>query len=98
MRAILPPVTAVIRRHLLIEGRVQGVGYRMWAASTMRDLGLAGWVRNLADRRVEVVVEGDAPAVETFERRCHAGPPSARVQHVRTTLEPVVGLRGVEIR
>lgn len=82
----------------MIEGRVQGVGYRMWAASTMERLGVAGWVRNRADRTVEAVVEGPVEAVETFERLCHEGPRNARVQRVRATMQPVAGLVGVEIR
>ena len=83
---------------MIIEGRVQGVGYRTWAASTMRLLGLAGWVRNREDRTVEAVIEGEVAAVETFERRCQQGPPAARVAHVRATMRPVAGLHGVEIR
>ena len=85
-------------RQLVVEGRVQGVGYRVWAARTMGDLGLSGWVRNMADRRVEVVVEGPAVAVESFERRCHVGPRSARVLRVSATMRPVGGIDGVEIR
>ena len=85
-------------RHLVVEGRVQGVGYRIWAARTMGELGLSGWVQNLADRRVEVVVEGPVVAVESFERRCHVGPRSARVLRVSGAIRDVSGLDGVEIR
>ncbi len=77
---------------------MQGVGYRMWAASTMERLALDGWVRNRADRTVEAVVEGPADAVETFERLCQEGPRNARVQRVRATMQPLAGLAGVEIR
>jgi len=87
----------VIARHLQVEGRVQGVGYRAWASSTMRRLGLAGWVRNLADRRVEIVVEGPVDAVEAFERSCHDGPPAAHVLRVVASMRPPSGVRGVEI-
>ena len=90
--------TQVVARHLLVEGRVQGVGYRAWAASTMRRLGLAGWVRNLADRRVEIVAEGPADAVGAFERLCHDGPRSARVARIVATMQPVAGRAGVEVR
>lgn len=90
-----PPVIA---RRLLVEGRVQGVGYRAWAIRQMASTGLRGWVRNLPDRRVEAVVEGPSDAVEAFERRCHEGPPGASVERVRATMHPVERLGGVEIR
>jgi acylphosphatase len=49
-----------------VHGRVQGVGYRYWARSRALELGLVGWAKNLADGRVEVVVEGDRAACEAF--------------------------------
>lgn len=70
--------------HLLISGRVQGVGYRAWAQRTARKLGLAGWVRNLSDGKVEAVASGPAEAVHKFVADCHAGPPLARVTAVDT--------------
>lgn len=88
----------VIARRLLVEGRVQGVGYRAWAIRAMAAAGLRGWVRNLPDRRVEAVVEGPSDAVEAFERRCHTGPAAARVDRVHAVMHPVERLGGVEIR
>jgi len=69
---------------LAIRGRVQGVGYRAWAAETARRLGLAGWVRNRADGSVEAVVAGDDAIVEQFVEACRRGPALARV----TAVEP----------
>ncbi|MBL8629110.1 MAG: acylphosphatase [Rhodospirillaceae bacterium] len=70
--------------HLLITGRVQGVGYRAWVQRTARKLSLTGWVRNLTDGRVEAVAQGHADAVNKLIADCHAGPPLARVTSVDT--------------
>jgi acylphosphatase len=71
-----------VARRYLITGRVQGVGFRYFALEAAEREGLHGWVRNLPDRSVEVVAEGDAEAVDRFERRLRHGPPGARVDHV----------------
>jgi len=71
-----------VARRYLISGRVQGVGFRFFTeASAVRE-GLQGWVRNLPDGRVDITVEGEADAVERFERDIRHGPPSARVNDV----------------
>ena len=67
---------------LRIRGRVQGVGYRYWAVGQARALGLRGWVRNRTDGTVEMLVRGEAAAVEAFIARCRQGPPSARVERI----------------
>lgn len=67
------------RLHALVSGRVQGVYYRASTRERARELGLAGWVRNLPDGRVELCAEGPRPALEALERWCHQGPPAARV-------------------
>jgi len=64
---------------LLIDGRVQGVGYRWFACRTGRELGLAGKVRNLPDGRVEVHAAGDPETLARFIGRLREGPPAARV-------------------
>lgn len=68
--------------HLIIEGRVQGVGYRAWTTQTARKLGLSGWVRNLTDGTVEAVAHGPSQSVELLVAACEAGPPLARVMRV----------------
>jgi acylphosphatase len=59
--------------HVLISGRVQGVGYRAWTEKTARKLGLSGWVRNLASGDVEAVFSGEVGTVEMMLRYCHKG-------------------------
>lgn len=68
--------------HLLIGGRVQGVGYRQAMCQQATVLGLEGWVRNRADGRVEAVVVGPPEHVELLLAWCRHGPPQARVDHV----------------
>ena len=70
----------MIARHLVVHGKVQGVFYRDWTVATARALGLAGWVRNLADGTVEAHLQGPAEAVERMIAQMHDGPPRARVE------------------
>jgi acylphosphatase len=72
---------------LRIEGRVQGVGYRYWAADRARELHLVGWVRNRRDGSVEGVFSGPAAAVERMIALCAEGPPDAVVTAVETVGE-----------
>lgn len=69
-------------RRLLIEGQVQGVGYRISFAETASALGLAGWVRNRFDGSVEACVHGEAAAIDAIVIWARRGPPAARVRHV----------------
>lgn len=70
-------MTATI--HVTVHGRVQGVGYRAWAADEAEILGLSGWVRNKPDGTVEAVVSGEPEAVQTFVSLCRDGPRAALV-------------------
>lgn len=69
---------------LVIEGRVQGVGYRWWAVETAGRLGVAGWVRNRADGSVEALAIGARAALDQFVLACRRGPQYAGVRSVRT--------------
>lgn len=72
----------IITRHLFIEGRVQRVWFRASMVAEATRLGVAGWVRNRSDGRVEALVQGRAADVEHLIAWAHAGPPNARVTHV----------------
>jgi len=74
-------MTTTTRRrvHAYVSGIVQGVWYRQSTQQEARRLGLAGWVRNLPDRRVEFVAEGAPAAVEKLLHWARRGPPDARV-------------------
>ncbi|HEX3431870.1 MAG TPA: acylphosphatase [Rhizomicrobium sp.] len=67
---------------LRIEGSVQGVGYRFFAADEARKLRLDGWIRNRSDGSVEALVSGPTKTVESFVAICMRGPPGARVTNV----------------
>lgn len=69
-------------RHLVVHGRVQGVGYRWSMVQQARPLGLRGWVRNRLDGTVEALVEGAPAAVQALVDWAHRGPEGARVTRV----------------
>ena len=71
--------------HAQITGRVQGVGYRIWAARAAERLSLAGWVRNRRDGSVEAVFKGDEDAVVRMLDECWRGPRGAKVDNVVAT-------------
>jgi acylphosphatase len=77
----------VVRRRLVISGRVQGVGYRSWLGRKARTAGLVGEVRNRDDGRVEAILQGPLESIEQVIRRCHSGPLLARVSNLETTKE-----------
>jgi acylphosphatase len=73
---------ALLTRHLLITGRVQGVFYRESMRREAERLGVTGWVRNRRDGGVEAVAQGKEDAVEALIAWCRSGPPAARVEDV----------------
>jgi acylphosphatase len=76
------------RLHALVEGRVQGVGFRYFVLTKGQELNLTGWVRNLWDGRVEVTAEGPKPVLKNFLDVLKEGPRSAEVSNVITDWLP----------
>ena len=71
-----------VLRHVVVRGRVQGVGFRAWTEYTALECGLQGWVRNRRDGAVEALFAGPAEAVAAMVENCRRGPPGARVDAV----------------
>jgi acylphosphatase len=76
---------------IIVEGRVQGVGFRDYAQRKGASLGLAGYVMNLRDGRVRVRAEGARETIEDLVRDLQKGPPLSQVSHVRVTWLPPTG-------
>lgn len=87
-----------VRAHLWVGGRVQGVGFRFFVQRRARHLGLAGFVRNLPDRRLEVAVEGPAPGVQALIDTVRQGPAGAAVTEVELAWEEPRGQTNFTIR
>lgn len=80
-----------VARRFVINGRVQGVGFRYFTQDVARREGATGWVRNLPDGSVEALIEGDAEAVTRVERALRSGPRGARIDTVRVDTEEPSG-------
>lgn len=101
---MVPPASSIsnptdrICQHVLIVGRVQGVGYRYTTQEQAMTLGLVGWVRNLPDGRVEAMVEGNRTQVKKLLDWLHSGPPAAKVESVAAASQPLQDFETFEIR
>ncbi|MEM3712977.1 MAG: acylphosphatase [Thermoproteota archaeon] len=81
----------MVRAHVYVSGRVQGVFFRYETKSLADRLGVKGWVRNLPDGRVEAVFEGEEETVMKMIEFCKKGPPGARVTDVKVEWEEYKG-------
>lgn len=88
----------MIRRRLIVHGRVQGVGYRWAIARAAESRGVAGWAKNRADGTVEAVLEGEPEAVESVLRLAREGPRGAQVERIDLAEEEPEALRGFATR
>ena len=79
------------RVHVWIKGRVQGVFFRAYTRDAAIQAGVAGWVRNLPDGRVEAVFEGDPEKVREVIEWCRQGSPFSRVEQLEVNEEPFTG-------
>lgn len=83
---------------LRITGRVQGVGYRVWATGSAGRLGLRGWVRNRPDGAVEISATGDDNAIAAMIAACRQGPPDAHVVDIAVAADTDDGCLGFGVR
>ena len=88
----------MVRRRVIVHGRVQGVFFRDTTRRMAEARGLAGWVRNTPEGTVEAVFEGEPDAVEELIRFAHEGPRGATVERVEVAEEKPEGLTGFEVR
>jgi acylphosphatase len=88
---------ALIRRHLVVRGLVQGVGFRFSLERLARTRGVSGWVANRDDGAVEVVLEGSPDAVGALTDWCRRGPRGAAVADVAVRDEEPQGLDGFSV-
>ena len=88
----------VLRRRVIVHGRVQGVWFRDACRREAEAAGVAGWVRNRPDRTVEAAFEGPAAAVTRLVAWCHEGPARARVDRVEEIDELPTGATDFAIR
>jgi len=86
----------MVRRRVLVHGRVQGVGFRYTLARAAQSRGIAGSARNRPDGSVEAVFEGEPEAVESLVRIAHEGPRGASVERVEVFEEEPEGLARFE--
>ncbi|MGV8843675.1 MAG: acylphosphatase [Pseudomonas sp.] len=84
--------------HGYVSGLVQGVGYRQHTEQRAERLALDGWVYNLADGRVEVLLEGEEAAVQELAAWLKKGPKQARVDAVELHEQPLQGIAGFIVR
>jgi acylphosphatase len=88
----------VIRRHVIVHGRVQGVFFRGTVQRLARQHSVAGWVSNRWDGTVEAVFEGEPAAVERLVEFCRQGPRGAEVERIDVTNEEPEALTGFSVR
>jgi len=84
-------MSAEYRLRLVLEGRVQGVGFRYFVVRKAEDYPVAGYVRNLPGPAVEVVAEGGRGQVEAFIEAVSRGPSSARITETKVFIEAPTG-------
>ena len=82
------------RKHIILSGDVQGVGFRYHTLRSAEQLGLAGWVRNLSNGDVEIEAEGEEEALQVFLDDVREGPSWARVRDTDVADREETGARG----
>ncbi len=92
-------MAGVVEAHVIVSGRVQGIWFRGHTRQVATAAGVHGWVRNLPDRRVEAVLQGERAAVESVIDIMRIGPPGAAVVDCVVSWRPAVErFHGFDIR
>ncbi len=86
------------RAHLIVQGRVQGVGYRYFTQREAIERHLCGWVANLPDGRVEAEAEGEKDQILTFMEKLKIGPSLSRIDHIEVQWIPPLNLNDRHFR
>jgi len=73
----------IIKKHLVISGKVQGVGFRYWLCKEAKRRNIDGWVRNKISGEVEALLIGDDVEIDNLIRLCEKGPPSSKVTKIK---------------
>jgi len=84
--------------HIIVKGRVQGVNFRRYAVQRALELGIKGFVRNLANEDVEIIAEGNEENVKEFAKICSIGPSAAEIKDCIVKDAEVKGYKGFGIR
>lgn len=82
----------------VVEGRVQGVGFRYWTVQVARELGITGWVRNCPDYSVEIFAEGDGVTLYDFFNVVQHSHPRAYISNFTITAAQYQGLDSFDVR
>ena len=90
---------SLVRVHIWVKGRVQGVGFRAFVADSAEYIGVNGWVRNVNWDTFETIAEGTRQLVDIFVKAVITGPRASRVDECRVEEEPVrAEFSGFEVR
>jgi len=79
------------RIHLVVHGKVQGVGFRSYVLHTAKELGLFGWVRNVGYSQVETIAEGNPEVLKRFVEAVRSGPRRSQVDDLSVIWEDPLG-------
>lgn len=81
----------LLQLHAIVDGRVQGVGFRMFVLEKARALQLTGWVRNTFSGEVEVMAEGPRPQLSELLEELYRGPRTSWVESIQQEWQPATG-------
>ena len=81
----------IVRVHIWVKGRVQGVGFRAHVEYNALQIGVLGWVRNVGSGMVETVAEGTPAQIDQFIAMVKSGPRASRVDEAKVEYEPTTG-------